>query len=262
MSADVAGIIVNYRTPALTVAAATSLLAAGVAEVVVVDNDSRDGSAEAVDDALGSKVKLLRNDRNAGFGTAANRGAATADAEHLFFLNSDAVVEADTVPVLVGRLAEAADVGLVAPRVVLPDGREQPDAYGTFPSLSTMVRRVNRNPTQTTEPDWVSGLAFAARRAEFLALGGFDERIHMYFEDVLLCRTYRRAGLRVERVLAATVVHHRGGSWEQDAERRRAYDEAQLHYFRVIGTPAPAVAALRGMLWLGCRLGLRATAPS
>ena len=251
------GVIVNFRTPELVIDGASSLLADGVEEVVVVDNDSGDGSLDRLNEFGDPRVNVVASQRNNGFGSGANLAARHARADLLFFLNSDATVR----PGCLGRLAaalEERDVGVTAPRVLTPSGTEQADAYGTFPTFLTTVTRRNRRPTPSLEPDWVSGVALMTRRKEFVSVGGFDERLHMYFEDVLLCHRYRESGLRIRREPAAEVVHLGQASAATPATKMKQYDEAQLRYFELIGMPVPQRMVLTVALSVAGRLGMRA----
>lgn len=257
---DTTGIVVNFRTKDLTLDAARSLLAqAEIVEVIIVDNDSRDDSVPYLQARLaGAPVRVVSAPENLGFGRAANLGAREATTPLLALLNSDARLEPRALTPLREALERDTTVGIVAPFVHLPGGTLQHDAHGVFPSLTTMLLRTNRRPPDSLTPDWVSGVALVVRRDEFLHLGGFDERIHMYFEDVLLCRRYREAGYRVVREPRARAVHAGGRSWSSTPEKNAAYDRGQLHYFTLAGASRFTLLILRAALWAGRRLRARA----
>ena len=73
------------------------------------------------------------------------------------------------------------------------------------------------------------------RRADFLSVGGFDERFTMYLEDVDLCRRLRETGKSVRREPLATAVHRGGKSWQSRREQRRRFHESRLRYFERMG---------------------------
>ena len=253
-------VVVNYRTPDLTAEAVRSALAEPeVVEAVVVDNGSGDGSVEELSaklSGLAGRVGSLQEKH--GFGGGADRGGADARGIALLFLNSDAVVKPGSIRRMVDGLGP--EVGAVAPLIVGPDGRTpQVDAFGSFPSLRTLLLRTNRHPDDEVEPDWVSGVALLMKRSTFERLGGFDEAYRMYLEDVDLCRRIRRAGLIVRRARDAEVVHLGGGSYASSKLRDAAYHQSLLQYLERAGCPIPLIAALAPLhrCWQGSRRLLR-----
>lgn len=247
---DVAVVIVNYRTKELTVAAARSVLTEPeVAEVVVVDNGSNDGSADHLSDRLtGSSpaVSVVASARNLGFGQGCELGVRHSSAPVLFFVNSDATVAPGSVGVLRRALLDDPRSGVVAPLVFGPDGRTvQVDSYGVFPSLRTLLVRANRRPSASLEPDWVSGVAMMLRRVDHNGVGGFDRDFAMYLEDVDLCRRLRAAGRGVRRVPGAAVTHLGGASRSSSAEQRRQYHLSQRLYFEKAGAGPLTLAGVR-----------------
>lgn len=246
--ADVAVIIVNFCTAELTLSAVRSVAAEPeVAEIVVVDNDSGDGSAGLLRSHLAgeSRAQIVTSSTNVGFGGGLNLGTQHCTSPLLLLLNSDAALVASSLERLRRTLLADASVGIVAPAVYAGDGEElQVGAHGVFPTLGAIVRRTNHHPPETLWPDWVSGVAMLVRRADFDTLGGFDPDFRMYLEDVDLCLRMRAAGKRVRRELAAGVTHLGGGSWRaSDAQ----FDQAQrsrIVYYRKAGYSGQARLAV------------------
>ncbi|HVL40248.1 MAG TPA: glycosyltransferase family 2 protein [Fimbriimonadaceae bacterium] len=234
--ASIDTLIVNYRTPELTAAAARSVLSEPEThEVVIIDNASGDGSAEHLQrELVGERVRVLALDQNLGFGAGNNAGAATSEADYLFFLNSDAALRVGGLGSLLRTLNEP-NVGIVAPRVCTLDGQEQLDSYGVFPTPRDLLLRRRRQPENPLAPPWVSGVAFLTRRRDFETVGGFDEGYFMYLEDVDLCFRYRAAGLGVLRVPEAEVTHIGGGSRHSSREQKSQYDRSQDRFLRKAG---------------------------
>jgi N-acetylglucosaminyl-diphospho-decaprenol L-rhamnosyltransferase len=202
--------------------------------VHVVDNASKDGSAE-IAQALGAAVTKLS--RNMGFGSAANVGVAELpeSVEAMVFINPDVVIEPDVLGKLVSVLDTQPSVGIVAPTLRFPDGGAQLSARG-FPSLRALVKRWHKNfdvsggPTDP-RPDWVIGAAFAVRRRDFLSVGGFDPRFFLYGEDVDLC--WRMRGQALSIFLSSTVVAQH--AYERaSASKLRISDPAVRHHWRSI----------------------------
>lgn len=240
---DTAAVVVNYRTPELTREAVVSVLCEPeVDEVVVVDNASGDGSVKYLRRAFaGERVRVLDSDRNAGFGPGVNLGAATCTATLLLILNSDAVVVAGSVAHLARVLLEDDRVGVVAPAIYDADGVTlQRGSFGELPSRRQLLSNAWARPAGGRDggdeaPGWVSGVAMLLRRADFVALGGFDERFEMYFEDLDLCRRLREMGGTVRREPSAAVVHRRGQSSTSRRDQRRRFHESRRRYFANLG---------------------------
>ena len=239
---DVSVVIVSYNVADLLVSAIGSVLAdiahAGQSgEVIVVDNASQDGSAETVC-ANFKNVRLITNTTNEGFGRAANRGMLAATGEVVVVLNPDASVRTGFFAAARDYLAREPRVGLLGPHVVLPDGATQSSCrrtyslatafvestplqwwFGETPALQRFYCR-DLDETQAATVDWVVGACLVARRAVLQAVGGFDPRFFMYFEETDWCRRIREAGWDVAYVPAAEVLHHHSRSADQDLTAR------------------------------------------
>jgi len=224
MDGKISGIVVNYKTKELTLAAVDSLLReALVSEVVVVDNASGDGSVEFLRSSWPShKVRIVVSGANTGFGSGVNLAAVETTGSLLLVLNSDAILEPGSLVPLVSALRSDDRVAIAAPMVVNGEGEAQVDAQGDFPSVRTMLLRTNRRPPDRLHPDWVSGVAMLVRREAFEAVGGFDPAFHMYLEDVDICRRLRGRGWDVIRVPQSRVVHRLGES-SRSSEREEQY---------------------------------------
>jgi len=237
---DVDVIVVHYKTQECTERAIASALPEEcLRRVIVVDNHSGDGSCEHLQRRFAAApVTFLPQNENLGFGTACNRGARLARGDFLFFLNSDALVQPSCLALLRAKLEQRPDIGLEAPDVYRADGETlQSDAQGIFPTAGRILARRTRTVLTTVEPDWVSAVAVMARRVEYLQLGGFSERLFLYYEDVDLCRRYRRSGKTVVREPAARVIHLGGQSLRSSRERKRLYYTSQDRYLELNGTP-------------------------
>lgn len=186
--------------------------------VVVVDNGSTDGSAVLVRE---SGLELVRLDRNRGFAAAANIGVANTTAPTVALINPDVRLGAQAVAALARHIGSP-DFGVVAPRLRLPDGSLQ-DSARTVPTPGTLVQRRLRGsrlgalaPSQAVEVPWLSSACMIIDRGAWNALGGFDDRFFLYFEDVDFGVRMRAAGYRV--IIDPTVeVQH-----EHRAKSRRS----------------------------------------
>lgn len=187
-------------------------------EVVLADNGSSDGSPARVQGAF-PDIRLLRLGANLGFGTANNRAAAEAVGDYLLLLNSDAWPRPGTVDILRRHLDENETLGLVAPRLVYPDGSPQFNWAPTTSVIGETIQRVRNlfepfpwvHRLRPATGGWFTAACALLRREAFEAVGGFDEDFFLYFEDVDLSLRLRRAGWGLTEV-DAEAVHVKGGS--------------------------------------------------
>jgi len=182
-------------------------------QVVVSDNGSTDGSAEAIESAFPDTL-VIRNGRNLGFPAAANRGMAATDSEFVLLINPDADVSAGT---LEGFLKVARDhpragaIGALTRNVdgsIYPSARRIPSPWlglahtvlAPFWPTNPWTRRyriADWDRRTEREVDWVSGSSVLLRRAALDEVGLFDEAYFMYVEDMDLCTRMRKEGWEV-----------------------------------------------------------------
>lgn len=237
----VGAIVVNYEAGHALLDCVRSLRAEGIDDIIVVDNNSHDGSvaALAVDDP---GVRIVVNDRNLGFGTAVNRGLDSVVLDYLLVCNPDLVVHAGAVSALHSRLESDCHFGLVGPALLDISGTAVLSARA-FPTVASSMSQAftgllfprgrrsvsyheaNRGRARSDRADWVSGACFLIRVDVLRALGGFDERYYMYLEDVDLCWRLREAGFLVSYEPAAKATHLGGLS-----AARRSYRMIVAHH--------------------------------
>jgi GT2 family glycosyltransferase len=197
----------------------------GLAEVVVVDNGSTDGSEQV---ALAPNQRLLRAGANLGFAKACNLGAKGATAPYLLFLNPDAAVREGTIETVLRFMeSEAASrVAVCGVRLVGEDGIAQHHAT-VFPTARTMFRAEDRtlrfDHLSSREVDHVIGAFYLIRRSVFEAVGGFDERFFVYLEDMDLSYRVAKAGWKIWYLAEAVAFHKGGGTSEQVKAARQFY---------------------------------------
>jgi GT2 family glycosyltransferase len=272
-------IVVSFNTREVLQACLTQLYAAigqRDIEVIVVDNASRDGSADRVAAAF-PQVRLLRSPVNLGFAAANNLGFREASGRYLILLNPDALVAADTLERAIRQMEAQPQVGLAGGRLLGPDGADQPSAR-LFPSLlneflvlsglaarfprSRLCGRFDRtwaDPAVAAEVDWVPG-AFSILRHELVTeLGGFDERFFLYYEEVDLCRRLRARGWKIG-YWPDLVVRHTGGESSKTLEHLEISSSGSqlvlwrmrsglLYYRKHHGAPGAAGVALLESGW-------------
>lgn len=213
---------------------------------IVVDNASRDASA-SVAEAAGAQV--IRNARNEGYGRANNRGVrAAVTAEHVLIVNPDVILRPGSVDALLDAARSWPDAGLLAPRLVEPDGRFFFQARSLLaPYLTNPSGRLALPQGDACAP-FLSGACLMMPRALFLDLGGFDENIFLFYEDDDLCRRVADRGRALIHVHRAEALHGRGRSSAPEPGRvfRARWHQAwsRAYVSRKYGLPDPSLAAL------------------
>jgi GT2 family glycosyltransferase len=259
---ELAVAIVSFQTRDLLERCLLSVRATGPLPTVVVDNGSTDGSVELVRTRF-PEARLIVNESNRGYGAAANQAIAASDTPAVLLLNSDTEIEPGAPAALGGYLARHPRVAVVGPRLVNADGSLQPSTL-CFPSpadmllgdtgLHLLVRRlpgVRERFLRTWAHDdarrvpWVRGAALAIRRSAFDAVGGFDERYFMYWEEVDLCRRLGAAGYETHFAPVTDVRHVRSASTgRHPAAMRREWLVSYGRYLARHETPHAAAAQL------------------
>jgi GT2 family glycosyltransferase len=209
---DVTVSIVNHENREAVLASLAALADDAEIEVIVVDNVSQDGSADAIRAAFPNVTVIERSER-AGFGANHNLALRHAKGRHVLMLNDDARVQPGAIAALSRCLDEQPEVALVAPTVVSPGGGVEPTCWPR-PSLRTDILGALRpgrpprvEPGSATPIGWVTGCAMMVRRDAVADVGGFDEGFFMYSDEIDLCRRLLDAGHRIARVPEARVVH-------------------------------------------------------
>lgn len=226
-------IVVSYNTRDRTLACLRSVLRepAGVpTEVIVVDNDSHDGSADAIEREVPSAT-VIRSDRNLGFARGVNLGADRASAEYLLLLNPDTVVLPGSLAALLNFALTHPRHGIYGGRTLHEDGTLDPSSCWGAPTLWSLtcfalglstafpgsslfdpesLGRWQRNSVRTVPI--VTGCLLLVRRDRFLDLGGLDPRYFLYGEDAEFSLRARGLGLRPVIVPEAQIIHAVGAS--------------------------------------------------
>lgn len=296
MAGSVHTIILNWRSADMTLRALAHAIEgmAGLnGAITVVDNDSGDGSFEAISAAVAARgpeapvpVRVVQSGRNGGFGAGNN--VAMFDAlpdgrvpTYVYLLNSDAFVRPDSIRILRDHLDSHPAVGLAGSRIVGTDGAPHQTAF-RFPTplgelegaartgpVSRMLRRwivALPVPETAAHVDWTAGASLMMRRDMLDVIGGFDETFFLYFEETDLCLRAARAGWDTHFVPDSVVEHIGSAStgmktWDRVPEYWFASRE---HYFRKnhgrLGAAAANLAHVTGAgIWrLRCALQRRA----
>lgn len=226
-------VIVSYDTRAETLACLASLRAetAGFAhEVIVIDNASPDGSAEAIA-AAHPDIRLIRATDNLGFAAANNVAAREARADHILLLNPDTIILDRAIPRLMSFAAANPTAGIWGSRTLHADGRLDPTGcFAKMTPWSLLCRATGLsnafprsrifngeayagwNRDTVREIDVIAGCYLLITRDLWTRLGGFDPVFFMYGEEADLCLRAARLGARPLHTPEAPIVHLGGAS--------------------------------------------------
>lgn len=256
---DLSVIIVNYNAKRLLHDSLSSIPPASEGirvQVIVVDNDSHDGSVDMVREEF-KDVQVIANTRNRGFTQGNNQGFEIATGRHLLLLNNDTRVMPGAFTKAIGYLDAEPRIGVAGLQLLNEDGSLQLSCrrfpsfsqalFSRYSLLTTLFPRnrfsraylmtdIQRDAIQ--DVDWVSGACLFIRRELLDRIGPLDERFFMYSEDVDYCFRAWEAGYRVTYLPFAKVVHLIGQSsrrkrfmtvWERHKSMYRFYKK---HYSR------------------------------
>jgi len=247
-------IFVNYKSLRLIKKAIFSIIdnKTGVSYEIIVSDNSAQPKNESTLKKLSEKIKYIRNKINVGYGMGINKAAREARGEYLFILNPDTVVEKGTIDILVRFLDRDTKAGIVAP--LLTDFKGKVYQQGVteltpkkaifvlsfinklFPNnkLSREYFIKDWNEKTTKEADVVPGTAFMMRRSLFEKVGGFDEKIFLFFEEFDLCRRVKNMGKKLYIIPQAKVKHHWGESTKQESDdlMKIYFQKSRYYYFK------------------------------
>jgi GT2 family glycosyltransferase len=273
-------IIVSYNTLELLRKCLSSIYknAEGLAlQVVIIDNDSRDGSADVVAREF-SQAVLVRNTSNAGFAKAVNQGLKLAEGEAILLLNSDVEIFPGTLQRSLNFLQTHSDAGIVGCKLLNPDLSLQPSCE-SFPSLMDFVSEsffldkiFPRNKTfgrfhlsyfgydETAKVGRVMGAFLLIRRRTFADIGLLDESFFFYGEETDWCYRAKQKGWEVYFYPGAEAIHYGGQSADPISPRMFVQlHAARYRFYRKYHSLASGLAArvvlgigalLRIFLWL------------
>ena len=272
-------VIVNWNTRALLRDCLVSIAAETRAphEIIVIDNASRDGSAQMVADEFPDAV-LIANSDNKGFAGANNQGLRIASGDHVLLLNPDTIVLDGAIDKMLDWLSRHPDVGCVGCQVLEGPGVIQRTCFADPSALNLaivelgLMRLADRIPlfgrpwysdwdrTTEREVDVVSGMFMLVPRAVLDKVGPLDDAFFVYAEEADWCRRIRKAGWRCVFAPVAQIVHLDGGSKSTAQIRSRMYVQMQKSHMIYVrkhgGLPAYLAAKAMFMASALLRLGV------
>lgn len=270
-------IIINYKSLKLTEDCLDSIRKNSPLcdyEVIVVDNDSGDGSYEVLAEFYGSWAHVVESGRNGGFSYGNNVGARLAVGDYLFFLNADTVLKPSVLDEMIAFMDSRGEYGVLTCQSVNSEGVSLNNGHA-FPSVKSMVTELfvrpfvpmrvkgllrdykNKSARElVVDRDWVSGSGLLISSQLFWEIGGWDETYFMYMEDVSLCHEAVRVGKKCGVYSKVGFVHYLGtgaGSAKvvfeaskSEVEYARKYLPSQARLIRLL-TTIRARQKLRGV---------------
>ncbi|MCI0449762.1 MAG: glycosyltransferase [Chlorobi bacterium] len=238
---DISVIIVNYNVKELLHQCVSSVLSSSKnlnCEVIIIDNNSFDGSVEFIKSrfSLNSKVKIICSPVNLGFANGNNLAAKEAKGEYLLILNPDTVLQEDTLEKTLSFYKSSPQAGAVTCKLVLPSGKLDLACRRSFPTPNVALYRLlglsklfpksrlfgRYNLTfldenQTYEVDAIAGAFMLIKKDIYEQVGGFDEEYFMYGEDLDLCYRLKKAGYKIYYHPGTSIIHYKGESTKKSS---------------------------------------------
>jgi GT2 family glycosyltransferase len=247
-------------------------------EIIVVDNASSDGTPERLRAGF-PHVRLIRNDRNVGFTRANNQAMASSSGDYILWLNTDTILQQNTISGLMEFLETHPQAGIVGPKVFNSDGTFQFQCRRGLPtplaSMFYMLRLDRVLPRhrldgqylmthlpvdQANRVDSVSGCCLLARRKVLDDIGPLDEDIFGFGEDIDWCVRAKKAGWEVWYFPGSEIVHLKGqgGVHSRPYHKVWGIHQAMWIFYKKhlsVRYPWPVTAAV----WLGMVSSLAAS---
>lgn len=219
-------VIVNYNVKDLILTCIRSLYqfcgSAGDLEIIVIDNQSIDGSCQAIRTEFPGVI-LIENSENEGFPKANNQGFSIAKGDYIFMLNPDTEFQENSIEKLRQFLEDNKTVGIVAPGLLNTDGSHQSSVW-RYPSLfsifcefhylTSLLKRKNyldKDFTKQFEAESFSGAAIFFRKSVLDEIGNLDETM-FWIEDVEFCFRAVQNGIKCVYFPETKIIHHIGQS--------------------------------------------------
>lgn len=246
---DVSIIFVNYKTKDLTINAIKSVFKKTKDlefEIFVVDNNSQDGSIEAIEKEF-SKVNVIKNPTNAGFGAANNLAIKKAQGKYVLCLNTDTLLINNAIKIMFDYMESNPDVGACGGQLYDSNLQKNP-SVGNYTNiyycLSLLGLQNNKQYAKKHLPlidpvlydnncyiTNIHGANIFIRKSVLDSIGLFDERFFMYQEDTDLCKRINDSGYKLAFVKDAEIIHFDGGSYNVKTERLIQMQKSLFIYF-------------------------------
>jgi len=222
-------------------------------EVIVVDNDSNDGSREMLREwaAKNKNTQVIFNKENVGFSKANNQGLAMAKGKYVLFMNPDMELVENTGKLLFDFMEKMPSVGVCTCRLQYPDGSEQPNIKRdpNFFSQIWILYKLHHlyqpkflkrylacdfDYNNEQEVEQIMGAFVFIKKEVIKKIGGWSQDYFIWWEDVDLCTRLRKVGERIIYTPKSRVIHHESKSFAQQLSfaKQKIFNKSMLIYFQ------------------------------
>lgn len=223
-------------------------------EVIVIDNNSTDGTEQMLRDKYSNAAnfRFIKNNHNAGFGRANNQGLRIAQGEFVLFMNPDMEIRENVFLPLIEKMRADRQIGILGCKLLYPDGSLQKSVKGEvnflsqilillklhhfFYSIPALAKYLQRDFDYEQEQNvaQVMGAFTLMPKTVMDKIGGWDENYFLWWEDVELNQAVRSIGYSVVYMPTASVIHYEGKSFAQvpSLAKQRAFNRGMRIYFR------------------------------
>ena len=213
-------------------------------QIIVVDNASTDSSAEMVKNDFGGDVELIVNPKNLGFARGNNVARNKCQGRYVLFLNSDVILEKDTIQKTLGYMDKNPKVGALSCQLVLQNGQLDKDTRRSFPTPGVAFSHFLkldqvfsgskifdrywygfRSANETHEVDAIQGAYFLTKKSVLEAVDWFDEEYFLDGEDIDLCWKIKAKGGQIVYYPQARALHLKGASKGKGKAAKKSFSE-------------------------------------
>ena len=209
-------------------------------EIIVIDNNSKDGSCEMVKNKF-PLITLIENSSNIGFSKANNQAVQVAKGEYVCILNPDTVVAEDTFKSVLNFADKQTNLGILGCRLIDGSGKYLPESKRNIPRVNIAIKKVlgsskgyyahHVKEFDVAKVDVLVGAFMLLKRALYNSLGGFDEDYFMYGEDIDFSFKAHKKGFNNYYFGSTSVIHYKGESTQRNAVYlKRFYGAMQIFY--------------------------------
>lgn len=222
-------------------------------EIVVIDNASVDGYPKKLAQVY-PHIRIIRNEQNLSFSVANNRGIRVSKGKYVLILNDDAILQQNSLRMMLKKMDSCSQVGAVGPKLINPDGSIQKgfnnnrgvrlrglvsdilglsDLFDKW-QLTRFILTRRGDGNKSGETVEIAGACLLARREALEAVGLFDEGFYYWFEDADLCYRLGRAGWKLFFLSEAQVVHFGSTTFKtlDRSERTKMFCESQMRFMK------------------------------
>ena len=245
---DVSVVFVNYKTKDLTINAIRSVIekTEGLEyEIFVVDNNSSDGSIEAIEQEF-PNINIIKNSVNAGFGTANNLGIRQAHGKYILCLNTDTLLVNNAIKIMFDFMEQKENQNVGGCGGVLYDkDLNVIHSGGSLPSITAILwkfglryifpekyKKIVGENCLADKIEFITGADIFFRKSVLDEVGLFDENIFMYFEDSDLCLRIKNAKYEIKLIEDAKIIHLESQSVQIPMQKRKWYKTSEFYYFK------------------------------